>query len=46
MKKINKLFFLLTLMLVGFIGINGVKADSTVLYNDGTLIINDKDSDR
>ncbi len=46
MKKINKLFFLLTLMLVGFIGINGVKADSTVLYNDGTLIINEKDSDR
>ena len=28
MKKINKLLFLLTLMLVGFVGINSVKADS------------------
>ena len=32
MKKINKLFFLLTLMLVGFIGINGVKANSYPEY--------------
>ena len=46
MKRNYNLLFLLIVMLLIFIGIGDVKADSTVIYSDGTLIINEKDSSR
>lgn len=42
MKKINKLFFLLTLMLVGFIGMNGVDAEDYGLWVNGEQFTSEK----
>ena len=44
MKKIRPIFIIT--MILGIVSIGNVYADSTVLYNDGTLIINEKSEDR
>lgn len=47
MAKTKKIMIIIVLSILGvFIEIEVVHADSTVLYTDGTLIINEKDSDR
>ena len=43
----KKMFFVVALAMIGgFVFIGGVSADSTVLYEDGTFIINEQDQDR
>ena len=45
MKK-SVFYFIIFGIIFGFGGIMGVNADSTVLYNNGTLIINELTADR
>lgn len=43
----KRMFFVVALAMIGgFVFIGGVSADSTVLYEDGTFIINEQDQDR
>ena len=46
MKKRKNILLITLITIISLLGVNNVKADSTVLYNDGVFIINEADADR